>query len=89
MPSRTAALISAFVIKRVKGVPVAANGHLIVNVVGLPEILELPKVVVALDVAFHLKVRFGTDVVVRGDLDRILSMSRRQGQDRDPCYQQD
>ena len=81
MPSRIVALISAFVIKRVKGVPVAANGHPVVNVVGLPEMLELPKVVVALDVAFHLKVRFGADVVAGGDLNGFLSESWGKGKD--------
>jgi hypothetical protein len=42
---------------------------------------ELSKAVEVLDVAFHLKVRFGTDVVVSGDQDGILSESRGQGKD--------
>ena len=36
--------------------------------------MELPEALEALDVAFHLDVRFGTDVVEGGDLDSILRM---------------
>ena len=58
-------------------VPVAANSHLVVDVVGLPAMGELPKAVELLDVALHLEVRFGTDVVVGSDPGRICSESRR------------
>ena len=43
--------------------------------------LELPKVVVALDVASYLNVRFGTNVVVGGDLNGLRSVSKREGKD--------
>jgi hypothetical protein len=43
--------------------------------------VELSKAVEVLDVTFHLKVRFGADVVVGGDLNGILSKSWRQGKD--------
>jgi hypothetical protein len=49
--------------------------------------VELSKAVEVLDVAFHLKIGFGTDVVVGGDLNGFPSESRRQGEDRNPCYQ--
>jgi hypothetical protein len=42
---------------------------------------ELSKAVEVLDVAFHLKVRFGPNIVAGGDLDRILSVRWRQGKD--------
>jgi hypothetical protein len=38
---------------------------------------ELSKAVEVLDVAFHLKVRFGADVVVGGDLNDILGVTWR------------
>ncbi|MDH3723032.1 MAG: hypothetical protein OER74_16165, partial [Desulfobacteraceae bacterium] len=67
--------------KGVQGVQVAPNGNLVIQGEALPEMLELPKVLVALDVAYHLNVRLGTDVVVGGDLRGIRSMSRCQGKD--------
>ena len=51
------------------------------DVVRLPAMGELTKVVVALDVAFHLNDRFGTDVVVGGDFRGIRSKRRCQGKD--------
>jgi hypothetical protein len=42
---------------------------------------ELSKAVEVLDVAFHLKVRFGTDVVVGGNPNGFLRHSWRQGKD--------
>lgn len=60
---------------------VAPNGNMVLYVVERPSVLELSKAVDFLDVAFHLKVRFGTDVVVGGDLNAILRKSWRQGKD--------
>ena len=50
--------------------------------------VELSKAVECLDVASHLKVRLGTDVVAGVDLRGIRSVSRCQDKDQDPCYQQ-
>jgi hypothetical protein len=49
---------------------------------------ELSKAVEVLDIACHLKVRFGTDVVVGGDLNGILAESWCQGKDGNPCNKQ-
>jgi hypothetical protein len=42
---------------------------------------ELPKAVELRDIAFHLKVRFGADVVVGGNLNGFLRHSWRRGKD--------
>ena len=71
-----------------KKVLVAPNGNLVIHVVGLPTMGELTKAVEVLDVAFHLKVRFSSNVVVGGDLGSIRSVSRREGKDCKPCNKQ-
>jgi hypothetical protein len=74
--------------ERVERVPVAPNGNLVLHVVGLPVVMELPKALEALDVASHLDVRFGADVVLSGHLGSIHSVSRCGDKGGNACHQQ-
>ena len=56
----------------VNRVPISANGHLVIDVIVLPVVIELAEAVHGLDVSLHLKVGLGTDVVVGGDLNEVL-----------------
>jgi hypothetical protein len=50
--------------------------------------VELPKALVAIDVAFHLEVRFGTDVVVGGDPNGIFRIGRQGDKGCNSYHQQ-
>jgi len=67
--------------KRIERVPLAPNRNLVIYVVGLAVMGEFSKVVEVLDIASHLKVRFGTDVVLGGDLNGIRRKGWREGKD--------
>ena len=49
--------------KRVERVAVAAHGELVVDIIRPAKVDELAKAAQLLDVAFHLKVRFGANIV--------------------------
>jgi hypothetical protein len=48
---------------------------LLVDIIGLPTVDEFPKAAEALNIRLDLVVRFGTDIIIRCDLDHIFCES--------------